>query len=1164
LTGERLSVELAIHDAQPESLMERLRTSFDQVRTMIRNHIRNSCRITLSATITFAAILSAITSIAIAQEPQAPAKLDEKPESLIMSRFEKNPNLTVRIAADSDQLSHPIAFSVDDFGRVFVAESFRYIDLKGGWTDIRYRMDWMDQDLASRSIEDRRKLYESRLGAELADWKKSPERIRLLESPDESGVFRNSSIFADGFADLLDGTIAGLLATRDRVYVTNIPHLWEIQGANLSKSTSRKPLHTGFGVRLGYLGHDLHGLCWGPDGRLYFSLGDRGARIEKDGKLLANIPDTGGVFRCEADGSNLELYAFGLRNPQELAFDAYGNLWTCDNNADRGDKARWVWVLPGGDSGWRIGYQHLNTPGPLGAWTSEKIWYPAHADQAGHIVPPVANLAQGPSGVAAHPGTGLPTSYTGQFLVCDYLGEGGGIYSVNVRKKGAGFEMLPPLKFFWSTPANDVDFAPDGSVLFTTWRGGIAPTSSGALYRVESPGLMNDPLAQSTALILRQDPSKAEIDVLGAWLEHPDMRVRRHSQFELARRGQPAVDVFVRCIQTSPSSLARITAIWGLAQLQRLKQIPLPEEVKSWSNDPEPEFRAAVARVIGECRTNGGSKILASLLTDSDDHVKLWASLALVNFSDPDATKAIADLAVKVGDTDPWLRHGISSALAATTSPEELVKLHSSETPEPLRRAALIALKKRQHAGVAAFLNDPSPNIATDAARAIYEDRIAEAIPQLANFDPATTVSFSWNDFQRDAFLRRWLHINYRLGKQENVERISRFAADSRFSENLRVEAVGTLSHWVIQRPFDGVQGLYFEFDPNSRDSEAGKSQSETIVQLLMNRTSLPDLVRLVAIEFAGTNPGSKFVAPLREILDSTEMTPVARAKALGVLVRTDGVSSAELVKSHLNSEIPELKLAAIDAIDKLPLNDRYPIIDQVIRSGSFQEAQRAIKILATTTDKTSLEFLSNLVDRYAKGELPTSIKLEVREAIDRFGLNGNQLRKKIEIAKNVEQKNDPLSVWSDTLEGGNAAAGEALFRDRAELSCLRCHQPAESSQRVGPSLDDVGSRLTNRQILNSIVKPNDELAKGFETVTLALKDGTIVSGLTTEETEDRITLRNAEGNAVTFAKSEIEERTKGISLMPDKLDERISLRELRDLVAYLVSRKSPTTQPSK
>ena len=43
----------------------------------------------------------------------------------------------------------------------------------------------------------------------------------------------------------------------------------------------RKTVFTGFGVRVGFLGHDLHGLTLGPDGKLYFSIGDRGAKLRE-------------------------------------------------------------------------------------------------------------------------------------------------------------------------------------------------------------------------------------------------------------------------------------------------------------------------------------------------------------------------------------------------------------------------------------------------------------------------------------------------------------------------------------------------------------------------------------------------------------------------------------------------------------------------------------------------------------------------------------------------------------------------------------------------------------------------------------------------------------------------------------------------------------------
>ncbi len=88
----------------------------------------------------------------------------------------------------------------------------------------------------------------------------------------------------------------------------------------------------------------------------------------REGRRLA-VPDTGSVLHYNPDGTELEVFATGLRNPQELAFDQFGNLFTCDNNSDSGDRARWVYLVEGGDSGWRIGYQFIEEPISRGPWT---------------------------------------------------------------------------------------------------------------------------------------------------------------------------------------------------------------------------------------------------------------------------------------------------------------------------------------------------------------------------------------------------------------------------------------------------------------------------------------------------------------------------------------------------------------------------------------------------------------------------------------------------------------------------------------------------------------------------------------------------------------------------------------------------------------------------
>src|SRR5262249_18439068 len=142
-----------------------------------------------------------------------------------------------------------------------------------------------------------------------------------------------------GFNDPAAGIGAGILARKYDVWYACIPWLWKLRDTDGDgRADLRTLLHQGYGVHVGFLGHDLHGLKFGPDGRLYFSVGDRGFNVTTiDGHKLTAL-DSGSVLRCNPDGTELEVIATGLRNPQELAFDEFGDLFTGDNNSDSGDR----------------------------------------------------------------------------------------------------------------------------------------------------------------------------------------------------------------------------------------------------------------------------------------------------------------------------------------------------------------------------------------------------------------------------------------------------------------------------------------------------------------------------------------------------------------------------------------------------------------------------------------------------------------------------------------------------------------------------------------------------------------------------------------------------------------------------------------------------------
>ena len=531
--------------------------------------------------------------------------------------------LKVELFAAEPLLANPVAFCLDENGVAYVAETFRHSD---GVTDTRNHMDWLDDDLASRSVADRVAMYKKYLGSKFESFQVQHERVRRVVDRDGDGRADSSTVFADGFNDPAAGIGAGVLARKGDVWYTCIPGLWKLRDTKGDgRADSRKLLHNGYGVHVGFLGHDLHGLRFGPDGRLYFSIGDRGFNVTTfDGKTLA-VPDTGSVLRCEADGTGLEVFATGLRNPQELAFDQFGNLFTGDNNSDSGDRARWVYVVQGGDSGWRIGYQFLEGPYSRGPWNEERLWYPAFEGQAAYIVPPIANVSDGPSGLTYDPGVStLPAAFKNHFFLVDFRGSSGssGIRSFAVEPEGASFKLVDSKQFVWSVLATDVDFGPDGGLYFCDWVEGWDKPQKGRIYRLLDESRRGDPAVREVKELLARGIDRRGLVELAKLLEHADMRVRQEAQFELAARGGQAWETLANVARSKAATLARIHAVWGLGQAARSTrargddhhQVPVLLPLLA---DSDAEVRAQTAKVLGEIRAGEAAGGLVNLLTDS-------------------------------------------------------------------------------------------------------------------------------------------------------------------------------------------------------------------------------------------------------------------------------------------------------------------------------------------------------------------------------------------------------------------------------------------------------------------------------------------------------------------------------------------------------------------
>jgi glucose/arabinose dehydrogenase len=83
--------------------------------------------------------------------------------------------------------------------------------------------------------------------------------------------------------------------------------------------------------------HGPHGIAFGPDGYGYVGVGaraDHGEVLDGSGEQDELQPYEATIIRFSPDGSEIEPYAFGFRNPYDIVWDANGNLWATDNGRD--------------------------------------------------------------------------------------------------------------------------------------------------------------------------------------------------------------------------------------------------------------------------------------------------------------------------------------------------------------------------------------------------------------------------------------------------------------------------------------------------------------------------------------------------------------------------------------------------------------------------------------------------------------------------------------------------------------------------------------------------------------------------------------------------------------------------------------------------------------
>jgi quinoprotein glucose dehydrogenase len=1092
---------------------------------------------------------------------------------LAIKRIKPAPGLKVDLWAAEPMLANPVAFCFDEKGRVYLCETFR---LAAGVDDIRGIMSWLDEELASRSVDERMAEMKRHLGDRFFTYTNQTERIRLLEDRSGSGKADHSIVFAEGFNSSLDGIGAGVLARGGNVWYANIPNLWLLRDTNHDGVADfRKSLHYGFGVRVGFLGHDLHGLHFGPDGKLYFSIGDRGSNIKvADGRMVGE-PDTGCVFRCNPDGSELEVFAYGLRNPQDLVFDQYGNLFTGDNNSDSGDQARWVYVVEGGDNGWRVGYQFMEDPYSRGPFNAERLWYPPFEGQPAYIVPPVANIASGPSGVAYFPGTGLPATYKDHFFLVDFRGgpANSGVHTFTLEPKGAGFELTNREHFVWNILATDVKFGVDGGLYVSDWVEGWQLTGKGRLYRVHDPALDKDPSILETKKLLAEGMDKRSFKELAHLLEHADLRVRQASQFELADRGIDAMPTLTAVAKQDRLPLARLHGIWGIGQISsHYSESGMPTPVTGGLDllvkllgDSDAEVRAQAAKVLGERHYSKAFQALENSLTDSSPRVRFFAAISLGKFGRVEAMPALFELLKQNRDTDPYIRHaGVLSLSRIGDIPTLLARAHDESSA--VRMGVLLAVRRLQRPEIALFLEDKDPSLVLEAARAINDEPINGAMQQLADLiDSMTITRFlggaplvptsvpkdAARELGLEALLRRVLNANFHFGTAETARALAVFAARPDAPQNMRVEALQELGDWEHPAGIDRVIGLWRPVSAVRHSDTAAEALQPQLAKILHDAPEQVQVAALRSVERLGmTAAGSQ----LFDILANTKSSSEVRGQALKSIAGLNLPTLEQAMDLARKDEDEDLRKIAIRLAGRVTKSNPVERVAATLQSGTIGEKQNALETLASLPGVPADEVIGQWLDRLQSGSVPKELRLDVLEAAEKR--SSGSIKEKLAKYEASWSKDDPLVSYEPALFGGTAAEGKKVFFEKPEAQCVRCHRINGQGGDVGPDLSHVASQKDRHYLLESIVLPNKQIAQGFDSVTVVLNDGEVQAGVLKSETPTELVLNSADNGVVTVKKANIRTRRAALSPMAEGLGQVLPKDDLRNLVEFLSSLK--------
>jgi len=971
--------------------------------------------------------------------------------------------------------------------------------------------------------------------------------IKILIDADNDGVVDKVKTFAEGL-----NCVQSMAWKGNELWVANAPELTVLRDTDGDDVADEyQIIYTG----LNNLRHSVHGLNWGPDGWLYFTMGNTWVKpnAPKPIRDLQGIPSDdvtkypltkiytretypksyhplnkqemeGGIFRCRAGGHDLELFARGMRNPWDMCMDSGFNWLATDNDPGRPGERIFMPI--------RHGHYSMRHPWKFD-WMGKHIAIAPSSD----LFPSVSGSG---TGVAFYSSSHFPAQYRNHYLIADwtnnciflYNPEWVGALQVPAETKrkivdgGAtrggdlGYKGGKGRSLFRPT---DIEIGPDGALYIAGW-GSVYGTEyvpaekwtpeenakyQGRVFRLtheESPLI---PRARWDTAKRTKDISQWSFSELLEDLGSNLQVWRVHAQDELVRRGDVVRKDLLAAIQSGDLNETQATwAIWAAGHIEKALGGDHAHIVGFASNQWPASgtgnqaradgyrlnARIQATRILGENLAANAIPTLIKLLANEEPRIRLAAMGSLDRIGWGKSSRAILDA---VADETDRVTHYTNWQVMRRQLPENKRRELLKDDRPGIRRMAALGLMEegdrelQRRADEFLGGNGSSPGNPLKSLTLTTDEEYFRTSTQV-DFAAATPGTVRYTIDGSEPSAE-----SPEMTRQLTITQTATLKA-AVFKEGRRLSAVETLALHQISDS-EWKDRLFIR-------SIQGKGMAEPY------RAQLDSLQRGTLV-YADRN------------YTFTDI-PEPLAGATHIRTHNDDKSNTEREFLRFNINLPATLYLAYDGRAKPP------------------------ETLVNGMEKTAMAIgMSN-------GEFFPLYRrsVEAGEVIiagNKVGGGGGDSMYHLFLTKTGLRKTN-VAAAAHAISKADPEHGKELFFGRG--TCFACHKVQGRGVVLGPDLVGIHKRQDLKYVIKSILEPDAYIVEGFQQTRLKLKDGRELFGMIQEETAQMAEIFLPNGKRIVVNPDEIVKRVDAKhSGMPSSFAYTLSPQDVADISTWIM-----------